>query len=513
MVEQIINVITDPWAVITAFWSITLGIIMGALPGLTGPMAMALLLSVAYAMTPEYSVVAMMLIYVGGVFGGSMSAILLNVPGAPASAATALDGHPLARQGYAGRAIATVTISSFFGTLISVTMMAFLTPWLVEFSLMFTAWELLVLVLLGILMAGSLSGNDPLKGWISGFLGLLIAMIGLDDINMHPRFSFGVHYLEAGVGLIAMVVGIFGISQVLITMRPTESRMVHTVSKVKNIVPRWSDMKGRTRVILQSGFVGTFVGMLPGLGADMGAWASYDMARRTSKVAHNYGKGEIEGMLAAETGNNAVVPGSLIPVIALGLPGSAGAAIIMAALFLHGLKPGPTFMIDNIGLFEYMVSGLFLGAFLLLIVGLTLAHVIIYVLAVPRENIMAAVAALAAIGAYASKLQYGDVWAMLAFGILAYAMRRLGFPLAPIVLGLVLGKLLDEFLRNATIIGGGSLMPLFERPIAAGLLLLLFVFLLFNTPYLSHWLRNGCTKLLNTIFKQRAPSSEGEGRR
>ena len=500
MVEQFINIITDPWAMVTAFWAITLGIIMGALPGLTGPMAMALLLSVAYTMSPENSVVAMMLIYVGGVYGGSMSAILLNVPGAPASAATALDGHPLARQGYAGRAIATVTISSFFGTLISVTMMAFLTPWLVEFSLMFTAWELLILVLFGIFMAGSLSGNDPLKGWISGFLGLLIAMIGLDDINMYPRFSFGVHYLEAGIGLIAMVVGIFGISQVIITMRPPESRMVHTVSKVKNIVPRWSDMKGRVRVILQSGIIGTFVGMLPGLGADMGAWASYDMARRTSKVAHNYGKGEIEGMIAAETGNNAVVPGSLIPVIALGLPGSAGAAIIMAALFLHGLKPGPTFMIDNIGLFEYMVCGLFIGAFLLLIVGLILAHVIIYVLAVPRENIMAAVVALAAIGAYASKLQYGDVWAMLFFGVLAYGMRRLGYPLAPMVLGLVLGKLLDEFLRNATIIGGGSLLPLFERPIAVGLFACLVLFFVFSVPAISRVVRAGFVRMMNAAF-------------
>ena len=482
MIEQFLNVITDPWAVLNALWAITLGIIMGALPGLTGPMAMALLLGVVYAMSAENSAVAMMLIYVGGVYGGSMSAILLNVPGAPASAATALDGHPLARQGYAGRAIATVTISSFFGTLISVFMMATLTPLLVEFSLQFTAWELLLLVLFGIFMAGSLSGDDPLKGWISGFLGLLIAMIGLDDINMHPRFSFDVQYLEAGIGLIAAVVGIFGISQVMVTMRPRRSLMIHTVSKVDRIIPRFADLKGKIRLILQSGVVGTFVGMLPGLGADMGAWASYDLGRRTSKVAHNYGKGEIEGVIAAETGNNAVVPGSLIPVIALGLPGSAGAAIIMAALFLHGLKPGPTFMIDNVGLFEYMVAGLFLGAFLLLIVGLILAHVIIYVLAIPRENIMAMVVALAAVGAYASKLQYGDVWMMLAFGVLAYAMRRLGFPLAPLVLGIVLGKLLDEFLRNATIIGGGSLMPLFERPIATTLLVMLVLFFVFSLP-------------------------------
>jgi putative tricarboxylic transport membrane protein len=187
-------------------------------------------------------------------------------------------------------------------------------------------------------------------------------------------------------------------------------------------------------------------------------------------------------VVAAETGNNAVVPGSLIPVIALGLPGSGGAAIIMAALFLHGLRPGPTFMYDNIGMFEYMVVGLTIGAFFLLVVGLLLSHVIIHVLSIPRENIMAVVIALAAIGAYASKLQYGDVWMMVTFGAAAYVLRRLDFPLAPLVLGLVLGRMFDEFLRNALIISDGSLAPLWERPICLVLVFVLIAFVLLSTP-------------------------------
>ncbi|MEM7023557.1 MAG: tripartite tricarboxylate transporter permease, partial [Pseudomonadota bacterium] len=191
MFSQFLNVVSDPWALITCFWAIALGIVMGALPGLTGPMAMALLLGVVYTMTKEYAIVAMMLIYMGGVYGGSLSAILLNVPGAPASAATAIDGHPLAQRGEAGPTIAMVTVSSFFGSLIAVIFMAYLTPWLVQVSLLFTAWELLLLVILGILMAGGLSGDDPIKGWLSGGIGLLIAQIGLDDLHMHPRFSFG----------------------------------------------------------------------------------------------------------------------------------------------------------------------------------------------------------------------------------------------------------------------------------------------------------------------------------
>lgn len=488
MLEQLINVLTDPWAMFTAVWSITLGIVLGAMPGLTGPMAMALLLGVAYTMSTEHSVVAMMLIYMGGVYGGSMSAILLNVPGAPASAATALDGHPLAKQGQAGRVIAIVTISSCIGSLIAVMFMALLTPWLVKVSLLFTSWELLLLVILGIMMAGGLSGGDPIKGWIAGGIGLMLAQIGLDDLHMHPRFTFGSHYLQAGLGLVAAIVGLFGISQVMVTMGPKTMALVPTVSKVGRIIPRWSDFKGKVRVICQSGLIGTIVGVLPGLGADMGAWVSYAAAKRTSKKPEEYGHGSMEGVIAAETGNNAVVPGSLIPVIALGLPGSAGAAIIMAALFLHGLKPGPTFMIDNIGLFEYMVTGLLIGTVLMLVIGLMLAHVIIHVLLIPRENIMAVVVALAVVGAYASKLQYGDVWLMVAFGLLAYVLRKLDFPLAPLVLGLVLGKLFDEFLRNALIISDGSLMPIFERPVAFGLFIVIVLFVLGNIPVVQRWL-------------------------
>jgi putative tricarboxylic transport membrane protein len=482
VLSQFWNVVTDPWALITCLWAITLGIVMGALPGLTGPMAMALLLGVVYTMTKEYAIVAMMLIYMGGVYGGSMSAILLNVPGAPASAATALDGHPLAQRGEAGPAIAMVTVSSFFGSLIAVTFMALLTPWLVKVSLLFTAWELLLLVMLGIMMAGGLAGDDPIKGWLAGGIGLLIAQVGLDDLHMYPRFSYGSHYLEAGIGLVAAIVGLFGLSQVMVSMREPDSKLVAITRKVTHIVPRWREIVGHTRVILQSGVIGTFIGILPGLGADMGAWISYDAAKRTSRERDKYGKGSYEGVVAAETGNNAVVPGSLIPVIALGLPGSGGAAIIMAALFLHGLRPGPTFMFDNIGMFEYMVVGLFIGSFFLLVVGLLLAHVIIHVLSIPRENIMAVVIALAAIGAYASKLQYGDVWMMVVFGALAYALRRLDFPLAPLVLGLVLGKMFDEFLRNALIISGGSLAPLWQRPICLVLVFVLIAFFVLSTP-------------------------------
>lgn len=506
MLDEVIRLLLDPMALFTIFWSMTLGIIMGAMPGLTGPMAMALLLGIAYTMPTEYSILAMMLIYMGGVYGGSLSAILLNIPGAPASAATAIDGYQLAQQGKAGRAIALTTISSCIGTLIAIAFMAYLTPWLVKVSLLFTSWELLLLVLLGIVMAGALSGDDPIKGWIAGLVGLLLAQIGLDDLHMHPRFSYGSHYLEAGLGLVAAIVGLFGISQVIVAMRERDVHLKPVTMKIGRIMPTFEDLKGRTRVVLQSGVIGSVVGILPGLGADMGAWISYVLAKRTSRNPELYGKGSTEGVIAAETGNNAVVPSSLIPVIALGLPGSAGAAIIMAALFVHGLTPGPMFLFENRDLFEYMVIGLIFGVFAMLIVGLALAHVIIHVLLIPRENIMAMVIAMGVMGAYASKLQYGDVWMMLAFGGLAYGMRRLGFPLAPMVLGIVLGGLLDEFLRNALIISGGDLSPLVTRPIALVLFIILVVTMLSNLPVV----RRAFSRLLATGNKPKASDGAAE---
>ncbi len=503
MIEEVGRLLLDPWAIFTIFWSMTLGIIMGAMPGLTGPMAMALLLGIAYTMQTEYSILAMMLIYMGGVYGGSLSAILLNIPGAPASAATAIDGYQLALQGKAGRAIALTTIASCIGTLIAIAFLAFLTPWLVKVSLLFTSWELLLLVLLGVMMAGSLTGDDPIKGWIAGMGGLLVAQIGLDDLHMYPRFSFGSHYLEAGVGLVAAIVGLFGISQVIVAMRDRDVDVEPVTHKIGRIMPTLEDLKGRLRVVLQSGVIGSIIGILPGLGADMGAWISYVLAKRTSRHPELYGKGSTEGVIAAETGNNAVVPSSLIPVIALGLPGSGGAAIIMAALFVHGLTPGPMFLFENLDLFEYMVIGLILGVAAMLIVGLLLAHVIIHVLLIPRENIMAVVVAMGVMGAYASKLQYGDVWMMLAFGGLAYVMRRLDFPLAPMVLGIVLGGLLDEFLRNAMIISDGDLSPLVTRPIALGLLVVLLLTTIGSLPVLRRW-------LVRMIIGARRPAASAE---
>ncbi|MGI9334149.1 MAG: tripartite tricarboxylate transporter permease, partial [Gammaproteobacteria bacterium] len=370
-------------------------------------------------------------------------------------------------------------------------------------SLLFTAWELFLLVLLGVLVAGSLSSKDPLKGWMAGFIGLLFAQVGLDDIHMHARFSFDSTYLQAGIGLIAAIVGLFGISEVMMSMRDRQSRLMAVASKVTRILPTWSELKGRARLVLQSGLIGTFVGILPGLGADMGAWVSYDAAKRTSKNPQMFGKGSMEGVIAAETGNNAVVPGALIPVIALGLPGSAGAAIIMAGLFLHGMKPGPTFMIDNVGLFEYMVAALVVGSFMLLVVGLIMAHGIVHVLRVPRANIMAVVIALAAMGAYASKLQFNDLWMMIAFGVLAYVMRRFGFPLPPLVLGIVLGRLLDEYMRQALMISDGSLTPLFARPICLVLMIILVAFTVLGIPAVRAMLRRRLLPTLNESAGER----------
>jgi putative tricarboxylic transport membrane protein len=474
MLHELVNILTSPFALFTAVWSMGLGIIMGALPGLSGPMAMAMLLGLTYGLSPQLAAMSLILIYMGGVYGGSQSAILLNIPGAAASAATALDGYPMAKKGLAGQAIGYVTFASFIGTLISIAMLWALTPILVRFSLLFAAWEMTLLALLGVVVAGSLSSEDPLKGWISGFIGLMFAMVGQDELHGFPRFAFGNTYLAAGIGLIPALVGLFGLSEVAMTLSADSAAAQSPPrSKLSGVIPPLTGLIKHARVMLQSGLIGTFVGILPGCGADIGGWLSYDAAKRTSSHPEEFGKGAVEGIVAVESGNNAVVPGSIIPVIALGIPGSGGAAIIMAALFLQGLKPGPLFLIENRALYDNMIVGMIIGAFLLLIMGLLLAHVMVLILRIPREDVMGVVLILAVIGAYGAHLRISDVWLMLGFGLLGYVLRRNNFSLAPMVLGIVLGEILDGNLRRALLVTQGSLTPFVTRPISLVLLLVL----------------------------------------
>ena len=449
----------------TAAWATLLGIIVGTLPGLTATMGVALLTTLTYKMGPEQAILALICMYVGSIYGGSRSAILLNIPGTPASAATTLDGFPLARAGRAGHAMGIATTSSALGTVIGIFFLAATAPLLARVALDFGSYEYFWLALFGVVISGQLTTTgSPLKGYIAGILGLLVAMIGMEGIHAHVRFTFGLRELNAGIDLIPAMVGAFGFAEVLNVMYTRRARLVAGV--VDRVVPPFSEIWRYKRTWLRSGVIGTFIGVIPGVGEDIGAWASYAAARRASKTPEEYGKGSIEGLTAAETGNSAVVPGALIPALTLAVPGSAPAAVLIAALFVHGVRPGPMIMIEQ-PLFVYsIVAMLLLATIGITVFGLMLTRPLLYVLRVPRERLMPIVFVLCVIGPFALTQRMFDVWVMLFFGVAGFLLRRMDYPMAPLVLGIILGELMDTNLRRGLTLSNGDLSPFFLRPIS-----------------------------------------------
>jgi putative tricarboxylic transport membrane protein len=455
-----------PGSVFNVLWATLLGITVGMMPGLTATLGIALMTTLTFKMAPGDAILILICMYVGAIFGGSRSAILLNIPGTPANAATTLDGYPLARSGGAGRAMGIATTGSVLGTIIGMIMLATVAPVLANFALKFGAFEFFWLAVFGIVICGHLTAlKDPLKGWIAGFLGLLVAMVGQEGIHAYQRFSFGNIDLAGGIGLLPALIGAFGFAEILMVMTNPSYEVVK--SKGGSVIPKPREVLRYWRTIGRSGIIGTVMGIIPGVGEDMGAWASYAAARRASKEKDQFGKGSVEGLMAAEAGNNAAVPGAIIPVLTLAVPGSAPAAVLLAAMFIHGVRPGPLIMIE-FPTFVYEVVAMILFASLaILLFGFLLTRPLLLVLMVPRERLMPVVFVLCTIGAYAIASRVFDVWIMLGFGALGYALRRMDYPMAPLVLGIVLGDILDKSLRRGLVLTDGDLTPFFTRPISA----------------------------------------------
>ena len=489
----------SPWTLANVLWATLLGIVVGMMPGLTATLGVALLTTLTFKMPAGDAILVLICMYVGAIYGGSRSAILLNIPGTPANAATTLDGFPLARAGQAGRAMGIATAGSFCGSLIGMLMLVLVAPVLADFALAFGSYEFFWLAMFGIVISGQLTAiDDPLKGWIAGFLGLLVAMVGQEGIHAYQRFSYGITELSGGFGLLPVLVGAFGFAEILQVMKQPAYEVVRNAGG--RILPRLSELVRYWRTILRSGLIGTLMGLLPGVGEDIGAWGSYAAARRASRERETFGKGSVEGLLAAETGNNAAVPGAIIPVLTLAIPGSAPAAVLLAAMFIHGIRPGPLIMIEFPSFVYEVVAMVLLASLAILVLGLALTRPLLYVLAVPRERLMPVIFVLCTVGSFAIASRLFDVWVMVGFGILGFVMREMKFPMAPLVLGVVLGPILDKNFRRAMVLSDGSLEPFFTRPVSAVLAALTLLSVLAAIPSM----RAGLLRLLARLRIGRA---------
>ena len=474
-----LGTLTSPVNLFHVAWATLLGIFVGSLPGLTATMGVALLTTLTYTLERDVAILVLICMYVGAIYGGSRSAILLNIPGTPASAATSLDGFPLAQRGQAGYAMALATAGSALGTMVGIVLLVLIAPPLADVALNFGSFEFFWLAVFGIVISGQLTGGTtPLRGYIAGLLGLMVAMIGSDGIHAHVRFNLGIDELNGGIGLIPAMVGAFGFAEVLTVMWRRKAALVTDKSLKDHGFPRLSDLWRFKYTIGRSGVIGTLVGIIPGVGEDIGAWASYAAAKRTSRTPEEYGKGSTEGLTAAETGNSAVVPGSLIPALTLAVPGSAPAAVLIAALFIHGVRPGPMIMIEQPTFIFSIAAMLLLATVAIAIYGLSLTRLFILVLRIPREYLMPLVFVLCVIGPYALTQRTFEIWVMVAFGLIGFVLRQMNYPMAPLVLGIILGDLLDKSLRRGLTLTDGDIAPFFTRPISAAFVAIIALTLL-----------------------------------
>jgi putative tricarboxylic transport membrane protein len=457
-----------------------IGVIVGCMPGLSATLCIALLTTLTIKLPANNAILVLVCSYVGTLYGGSRTAILLNIPGTAANAASCADGHALALRGEAGRAIGIATSGAFTSTLFGVLCLATFTPLLAEVALSFGAYEFFWLALFGVTMSGSIVGNDPLKGWMMGLLGLFVAQIGQDGLYAYDRFTFGWGQLSGGIALIPALVGAFGFAEILTTLAdPVERKLVQLKDST---LPRFREVLQYWPTVLRSGVIGVLTGLMPGVGEDAGAWMSYAAAKAASRERDQFGKGSIDGLMAAETGDMASIPGHIIPCLALGIPGSAPSAVLMAAMIIHGIQPGPMMMIQHPQFVYDVVAMTTLAMCSILIFGLFLVRPLLLVLKVKRTVLMPIIFLLCTVGAFAGASRLFDIYTMIVIGIGAFFLRRRGYQMAPFVLGLVLGGLLDKSLRRGLVLSDGSLVPFFTRPISMGFAVVTIFTMLLYVP-------------------------------
>ena len=446
-----------------------LGTAIGVLPGLGPPATIALLLPVTLRMEPVSAVIMLAGIFCGAMYGGSTTSILLNIPGEAASVVTCLDGYKMARNGRAGAALGISAIGSFIAGTLSVLGISLLAPTLASFALKFGPPEYFCLVFLGLMMAIYLSEESILKGLMMGVLGLLLGTVGLDPVSGTERFTFGLTRLTDGVDFVVMVMGLFGLAEILCNMEVPENREIFKTA-LKGLLPTLEDWRLCWASVLRGSLLGFFIGVLPGGGAIISSFAAYAIEKRLSKHPERFGKGAIEGVAAPESANNAASTSSFIPLLTLGIPGNASIAMIFVALMIHGIRPGPLLLQEHPDIFWGVIASLYIGNVILLGLNLPLISFWVRMLKVPYRYLAVLVVVVCVIGAYSVNSSAWDVGVMVIFGVMGYLLRKFAFPAAPFVLAIILGPMLEKTLQQSLIGSGGDPMTFLERPISASLL-------------------------------------------
>jgi putative tricarboxylic transport membrane protein len=464
------QVALQPINLLYCFVGVFIGTLVGVLPGLGPAAAIALLLPSTFAASPLSAIIMLAGIYYGAMYGGSTTSILVNIPGEAASVVTCLDGHAMARQGRAGAALGIAAFGSFIAGTLSVVVLTFLAPFLSRVTLRFGPPEYFTLMILGLTLLTFFARESMLKALMMAAVGLLCGTVGQDTISGRLRFAFGVRTLEDGLGLVPVIMGLFGISEVLLNLeRQAEQREIFT-APTTGLLPTRDDWRASTAPILRGSVLGFFLGILPGAGAIIASFASYAVEKRASRHPERFGSGAIEGVAGPEAANNAAAGGAFIPLLTLGIPANAVMAILLGALMIHGLQPGPLLVKQAPDVFWGVITSMYIGNAMLLVLNLPLIPLWARLLRVPYAVMYPFILLFCLIGAYSMGNNIGDGFVMWAFGIVGYLLRKFDYEGAPLILAMVIGPMMEEALRQSLILSTGSFSIFVSRPIAAAFL-------------------------------------------
>jgi len=475
-----LGVAMTPSNLIVAIIGLLLGTAIGVLPGLGGTNGIALLLPLTFTLTPTSAIILLASVYWGAIFGGAITSILFNIPGEPWSVATTFDGHPLARQGKPGIALTAAFTSSFIGAFVAIILFTFFAPPLAEWALRFGPPEYFAVMLLAFASLTGLEGGSPVKSVLMTLLGLLLSTIGFDIVSGQPRMNFGLVSLQSGINFIIIAIGLFGLGEIFLTVE--EGLRIQGVRgriSFRDLLETWKMFPRYIATLVRATILGFWIGVLPGTGATPASFMSYGLAKQFSKHPERFGKGEVEGVIAPETAAHSAGIGALLPMITLGIPGSPTAAVMLAGFFIWGLNPGPLLFTTQREFVWGLIGSMYVANVVGVIIVLTMVPVFASINRIPFSVLAPLIVILSSIGAYAVNNQVLDLWIMLGSGVAGYLFKKLKYPLAPLVVALVLGDLAEQALRQSLIMSQGSGAIFFNRPIALTFVLAAaFLFLL-----------------------------------
>ncbi len=471
---EVIGVVFQPVHLFITFCGAFVGVFVGAMPGLSSIMGLSLMLPLTLKFDGSAGLLMLLGVFCGAIYGGSITAILIRTPGTANSAATVLDGYPLTEQGKAAQALGVSTLASTFGGLFSAVMLLWTAPLLSKVALSFTSPEYFSLAVFGLSMVTSLSSKNVTKGLISALIGLMLATVGMDALTGAKRFTFSSTYLLGGIAMVPVLIGLYAFSQGLVNIEKEDAQGARTSEKIRRTFPHWRVIKQIFPTLLRSSLIGTFIGAIPGTGGDIASWLAYNETKRWDKHPEEFGTGRLEGVAAPEAANNAVSGGALIPLLTLGIPGDAGTAVMLGALMMQGIVPGPLLFTNEKVKVYTIIVGLFVANIFMGLLGFCGIRLFSKVGDVPNKYLTPIVFAFCIVGTYALNNSVSDIFLMILIGFLAFLLSKLDYPMPPLILGLILGGTLEKNMQRSLLVSNGSFSIFVTRPISLLLLIVAF---------------------------------------